>query len=124
MGNRERPSLKLLSMGRIEEIGHLQHLIRRSPISPWLLFSQLNPLQLVQRLIAFSWKAAKLMHANVPFCIPTGLLPGFRVRGAQGNLYVLASYKGSHSIRAISRCEFQSHICWTGTWRMRGLTKR
>lgn len=91
MGNPERPSLKLLSVGRIEEIVYLQHLVWRSSISPWLLFSQLDPLQLIQWLITFSWKAAKLVHADVPFCIPTCLLPGFRVRGAQGDLYELAS---------------------------------
>ena len=102
MGIPERPSLKLLSISRIEEIGHLQHLIRRSSISPWLLVSLLNPLQLVQWLVAFSWKAAELIHADVPFCIPTGLLPGFRVRGAQGDLYVLASYNQSDSFRVMS----------------------
>ena len=74
--------------------GILHHLVWWPSISPWTDVPFPNSLQLVQWEVAFILEAAKLIHADIALCVPPGFLAGSRVRSAQSNLYVLASYIG------------------------------
>jgi hypothetical protein len=87
-------------MGKLKTKSHSHDLIWIPAISPWTPVSFPDHLQVVQWAEISIREAAELVHPDVPFGVPPGLMPRSCVRIAQSDLYLLAGYNAKEVIRA------------------------